>query len=82
MDKNTLRNERECMIYSCHSAASRAQLSTRAVDILDVAGRFANKKVMHRASSMSLTASMKVGYLYPMLNSTASVGIGCLLTSL
>jgi hypothetical protein len=63
MDKNTLRNECEWRTYSCHSAASRVQLSTRDVDTRDVAGRFANKKIMHRASSMSRTASMKVGYL-------------------
>jgi len=60
------------MIYSCHSAASRVQLSMRAVDTRDVAGRFANKKIMHRASSVSRTASMKVGYLYFTSNSSTN----------
>ena len=82
MDKNTLRNEREWRIYSCHSAASLVQLSMRDADTRDVAGRFANKKIMHRASSMSRTASMNVGYLYPTSNSSTDAGIKRLLASL
>lgn len=82
MDKNTLRNECEWRIYNCHSAASRVQLSMRAVDTRDVAGRFANKKMMHNASSMSRTASIKVGYLYPTSNSSVNAGMKRLLAFL
>jgi len=81
MDKNTLRNECEWRMYSCHSAASRVQLSMRTVDTRDVAGRFANKKIMHKASSMSRTASMKVGYLNFTSDSIINVGIECSLAS-
>lgn len=81
MDKNTLRNEREWRVYSCHSAASRVQLSMRAVDTLEVAGRFANKKTMHKASSMSRTASMKVGYLHFTSKSRMKTGTRCSLAS-
>lgn len=77
MDRNTLRNEREWRVYSCHSAASRVQLSMRVVDTRDVAGRFANKKIMHRASSMSRTASMKVGYLHFTSKSRINAGTKC-----
>lgn len=51
------------MTYNCHSAASREQFSMREGGSRALEGREANKKTMQRASSMSRTASMKVGYL-------------------
>lgn len=50
-------------MYNCHSAARRVQFSMREGEMRVFEGRDANKKIMQRASSMSLTASMKVGYL-------------------
>lgn len=52
------------MTYSCHSAASRAQFSTSSGGSRELDGREAKRKTMHNASSISLTASMKVGYLF------------------
>lgn len=63
IDKNVFRSDRECITYSCHSAARRAQFSISDGGTREVEGSEANKKIMHNASSMSRTASMKVGYL-------------------
>lgn len=51
------------MTYNCHSEARREQFSTNDGEIRVLDGSDANKKIMHRASSMSLTASMNDGYL-------------------
>ena len=51
------------MTYSCHSADKRAQFSMRDFGTLPSVGNEANKETRHRASSMSRTASMNVGYL-------------------
>jgi hypothetical protein len=50
-------------MYNCHSAARRAQFSIREGGIREFEGREAKRKIMQRASSISRTASMKVGYL-------------------
>ena len=52
-----------CITYSCHSMARRAQFSIREGDTFESEGREAKRKIMQRASSMSRTASMNVGYL-------------------
>ena len=52
-----------CITYSCHSAARRAQFSIREGETFESEGREAKRKIMQRASSMSRTASMNVGYL-------------------
>jgi hypothetical protein len=51
------------MMYNCHSAARRAQFSIREGGIRGFEGREAKRKIMQRASSISRTASIKVGYL-------------------
>ena len=43
--------------------ARRAQFSIREGDTFESEGREAKRKIMQRASSMSRTASMNVGYL-------------------
>ena len=50
-------------MYNCHSAARRAQFSMREGGTREFEGREAKRKIMQRASSMSRTASTKVGYL-------------------
>jgi hypothetical protein len=64
MDKKTFLSERECKTYNCHSDARRVQLSIKDVETRELAGKFANKNIMQRASSMSRTASINVGYLH------------------
>ena len=68
IERNTFRNEWVCITYSCHSAANREQFSIRAGETRDSEGNDANKKIMQRASSISRTASINVGYLKPKIN--------------
>lgn len=63
MERNTFRREWVRITYSCHSAARREQFSTREAEMRSLEGREANRIIMHNASSMSRTASVKVGYL-------------------
>lgn len=51
------------MMYNCHSAASREQFSINVGETRDSEGNDANREIMQRASSMSRTASINVGYL-------------------
>jgi hypothetical protein len=51
------------IIYSCHSLYKRVQFSISEGAIRSFIGRFAKRAIIHRASSMSRNASMKVGYL-------------------
>lgn len=63
IDRKVFRRECVCMMYNCHSAASREQFSINVGETRDSEGNDANREIMQRASSMSRTASINVGYL-------------------
>jgi hypothetical protein len=64
MDRKTFRSACVCNVYNCHSADKRAQFSISEGGMRRLDGKVANNVIMQRASSISLSASMKVGYLY------------------